>query len=213
MDYRHRTITAWAIPILMGVIVGLFIALISLFFMSNARRTVLTAHLAETRAAIPTRSFATNTPVLTATPESTATPTPSPTPQFDLEEALDEAQDDIDDYDFGSARESLLPLLDQVADLKTLSEINTLIGDSYSGEGLYRMANFYYEEAYTQQGNPENLYKLALTYSATGQTVKALEKYEALLAYPGSEADEYRNIAEDALGVLRMYTGTITPTP
>lgn len=213
MENRHRTISTWAIPILIGVVVGLIAALISLFFMANARKTVLTAHLAETQAARPTRPFATITSTMTATPEYTSTPTPSLTPRFDLEEVLDDAQDDIDDYDFGTARENLLPLIDQVSDLKSLSEINALIGDAYSGEGLYRMANYYYELAYTQQGNPKNLYKLALTYSATGQTVKALEKFEALLAYPGSDADEYREIAEDSLSYLRMYTGTITPTP
>jgi hypothetical protein len=203
----------WAIPALTGVIIGLLVGMICLVYMAQERSTVLLANIASTRAAIPTRPFASNTPSQTATHHATSTATPAPTQEYNLDAVLTDAQDDLDMGDTEQIRETLLPLLEKVTDLKNLSRINAMIGDTYTADGFLSFANYYYEQAYTQQGTAENLYKLAITYGATGQSAKALEKFEALAAYPGSEADEYRSMAEQQLSYLRMYLGTSTPQP
>jgi hypothetical protein len=210
---KYRNWSQWAIPTLTGVIIGLVIAIVGLLYMAQARSTVLLASIASTRAAIPTRPFASKTPVYTATLHATPTSTPAPTQEYNLDAVLKDAQDDLDMGATKQIRDVLLPLLDKVTDLKNLSRINAMIGDSYTADGFLSFANYYYEQAYNQQGTAENLYKLALTYGATGQSAKALEKFEALAAYPGSEADEYRTMAEQQLSYLRLYLGTITPQP
>lgn len=201
----------WLIPAIAGALIGLLLVLVGTYSLLHTRSYVLAANIKASWTSTPVPP--TDTPVPTSTPTRTPRPTstitPTESPSYD--EILKDAENKIENLDTEEARKELEPLLTATANLKTLSRINELLGDSYVAEGLTKMAVGYYDTANTQNSNPDVLFKLAITLNTTGEMERSLEIARKLVNWPGADADKYRDLAQ---AIIESITGQIyTPDP
>jgi hypothetical protein len=224
MNHINRS-PDWLIPGLVGLSLGVVLACLGTISLVRSRSNVIASNVRASQSPTSQPPIATAIPHATSTntaePTKTVTPTVSviptvfttPTVSAEYEQLLSEAESKIENGDPAAARKILLSLSDAKADLKTLSRINELLGDTYLSEGLFKMANGYYGTAYSQYCNPHLLYKLSITYSATGNRYRALEVSTQLLNWPGEDADLYRDFARMQIDLLRKMLNLTIPTP
>ena len=141
---------------------------------------------------------------------------PPPTATPDLRTQYDEifykAERAMDEYDLEKANAFLYPLT-----TKELSDLDNarLYGDLGKIEiynGHARMACSFFEKQFTYEKTPLVLLSTAMACAEGGDLDKAMDYYQQIVDWPGSDADDYRDMAQSALDAIKQSLGLFTPT-
>lgn len=190
-----------ALPFIAGLLIGVVASLLIGVMILNQRQAMAIQNAILT---------ATNTATIMATWTATslpATPTSTPLPPKTTEDLIREAERAMNKGDIEAARAILIPLTGMEQTSAIFARIYADLGDIEYNESHYRLACGYYKRQLNYEYTFEVLVTNAVTCEAGAVYDYALQCFQDIYNWPGTEADEYRDAALAEIEWIKAVEG------